>query len=346
MVAARIDPSPGFAAGAARPLPAGETRFNVSAPADVLSSARFRWTRKAQSHVRDQNLHRHLNYRPCVTYRGANQHCAMEWDLWTIVAALVTPSHNVLELGARYGTVSCFLAAATNNSGRVVAVEPDPSAHGDLLFNRHAHQCNYHAVLGSVGNHAMTHIRLPGKLSQGYAHALGIASTDEHGRPTNGRRGLMVPNIRVPDLERSLGWAFDAAVVDCEGCLEQVLLNGTPPLAHQLRLLIIEQDRPNRKGMAVYYRGLFKRLVVEFNFTRVWWSGDTMDPTAGWSRDLAYSAWVREPGRPPLRPANLGGSWKKINFHSWGKPYECFSWKQSHGLTDGELKCIWAHHHN
>ena len=59
----------------------------------------------------------------CKTFVGANP-CGIEGDMWTMVHALLSPANTVLELGARYGTTSCAIAVATNNSGRVVSVEP------------------------------------------------------------------------------------------------------------------------------------------------------------------------------------------------------------------------------
>ena len=63
----------------------------------------------------------------CRTFKGANP-CGIESDMWTLARALVAPHHAVLELGGRYGTTSCVLAEVTNNSGKVVSVEPDPKA--------------------------------------------------------------------------------------------------------------------------------------------------------------------------------------------------------------------------
>ena len=67
-------------------------------------------------------------HKRCKTFVGMQQpNCGIEWDEWMMVRALVRPHHRVLELGARYGTTSCALARATQNSGRVVA------AHGRTM---------------------------------------------------------------------------------------------------------------------------------------------------------------------------------------------------------------------
>lgn len=133
------------------------------------------------------------NYAPCTTFRGAT-HCAMEWDIWVIVRALVTPAHAVIEYGARYGTSSCVLAEATANSGRVVSVEPDTSAHADLLHNRQAHRCNFHIVLGTVAAHPLAHTG-HGKMHHTYAF-----TTQPNG--TYGTNGPAFPNACVRATNR------------------------------------------------------------------------------------------------------------------------------------------------
>ena len=71
--------------------------------------------------------------------------CGMEWDVWVVARALLSPHHRVLELGARYGTTSCVLANLTGNRGRVVSAEPDPRVHNLLLHNRKVNSCSFHA---------------------------------------------------------------------------------------------------------------------------------------------------------------------------------------------------------
>ena len=49
----------------------------------------------------------------------------METETIRAVRQLVLPSDGVLEVGSRYGTTSCEGAVMQNNSGNLVAVEPD-----------------------------------------------------------------------------------------------------------------------------------------------------------------------------------------------------------------------------
>ena len=64
---------------------------------------------------------------PCTSFEMLpGGQCAVEWDEWQIVRAMVPKNSTVLELGARFGTTSCVLSEAVSPGGMVVAVEPDP----------------------------------------------------------------------------------------------------------------------------------------------------------------------------------------------------------------------------
>lgn len=226
------------------------------------------------------------NYEACQSYRGASR-CAMEWDMWMMVNAFISPADTVIEFGARYGTTSCVIAAATNNSGRVVSVEPDVSAHSDLIFNRLSHWCNFHIFLGTVSASPMMHIG-HGKLANGYAYAMApISNKSEH-------MASALPNVHHRVVERAIGSRFNVAVVDCEGCVEHVLFNEKhhePALVQQLDLILMEHDK-YAHGKPVDYASIHERLH-RLNFTNIWWSQDTMDKHAAWSRSLFYSAWQK-----------------------------------------------------
>ena len=91
---------------------------------------------------------------PCRTFAGATE-CGIEWVQWLMADALVRPGDTVLELGRAVRDDLVRYAAATNNSGRVISVEPDAAVHAALLANRAAHRCRFHAVLGVVSSAAM-----------------------------------------------------------------------------------------------------------------------------------------------------------------------------------------------
>ena len=224
----------------------------------------------------------------CKSFRGAF-FCGMEWDEWNLVRALVRPHNVVLELGGRFGTTSCVLSEATGNAGSVVAVEPDPKAHRQLLHNRERHNCSFHVFRGTVGS-------VPIALSPRFAH---YATQTQLARPGQNA----VPNVDVAALEAKIGKRFDTLLIDCEGCIESFFGDGgggggssrggsisssNRRLLSQLSLILLEEDAPAQ----VDYRRWHARLR-RHGFERIWRTRDTFDPKAAWSRNVSHSAWRR-----------------------------------------------------
>ena len=220
--------------------------------------------------------------RACRTFDGAF-FCGMEWDEWNLVRALVRPNNVVLELGGRFGTTSCVLSQATGNRGNVVAVEPDPKAHRQLLRNRDRHNCSFHVFGGTVGD-------APIAISPRFGHY-----ATQTKLATAGERVL--PHVSAAALEQRIGKQFDTLLIDCEGCIESFFaraesgdrdLHGNRRLLSQLKLILIEEDAP----VQVDYRRWHARLR-RHGFERVWRTRDTFDPKAAWSRNISHSAWRR-----------------------------------------------------
>ena len=215
----------------------------------------------------------------------------------------MTKENAVLELGGRFGTTSCVLAQSTGNSGAVVAVEPDPSVHAQLLRNRDAHNCSFHILRGVVGD---TPIALSRKYGH-YATQTRLALPGEHSRD-------VVRSIDVASVERHLGRRFDTLLIDCEGCI-RYLFNDAASEAEMLdgiQLILMEHDtnkaappwRPRRAsssssssttdGERSMYAHYFTRLR-RHGFRQIWHTQDTSNPRAAWSRTLQHSAWARGP---------------------------------------------------
>ena len=70
-----------------------------------------------------------------------------------------------------------MLASITQNSGRVVAVEPDAAAHGPLLRNRASHNANFHVLKGTVSEQPLTLSAHLGWRCEAYKRHMGY--TDE-----------------------------------------------------------------------------------------------------------------------------------------------------------------------
>ena len=248
--------------------------------------------------------------------RELKSNCAIEVDEWTVVEALVTPERTVLELGARYGTTSCWLAHATNNSGRVVSVEPDVRVHGLLLHNLARNRCNVAVVLGTVA--AEQPLAL-------HHSPYGYNSQSRLATASDVLRGKALPNVGVQWLEERIGAQFDTILVDCEGCLKG-LAHSVPgrALLLQADLLLIEED-----GFASY--GYYWSLLRSMGFVRVWQSEDTVNMP-----HIVHSGWAKGRG-----------------LHELGRRFTgpvCQSFKASHHYHHHHLRCMpvldWHRHKN
>lgn len=137
----------------------------------------------------------------CATWHhGREFHCKIEWDEWMLVNAFVKPGDVVIEFGARFGTTSCILSRNVGTEGHVISVEPDINVHGYLLRNGHDHQCNYHAVLGTVSN-----------------SPLFLGSSAYAGWTSSSGNGPSLPRLNVTTIERAVGKRINVALIDCEG---------------------------------------------------------------------------------------------------------------------------------
>ena len=168
-------------------------------PAPRLPVASAIWPQELEPHVcHDKNA-------SCRIFSGpAEMKCGIEWDEWMLVRALVRPNDTVLELGARFGTTSCALAAATRNSGKVVAVEPDASVIHHLLQNQR--RCAFAALHGAVGEKPLAFLRSP--IPDGYSSTTSTAWVRG--------RSVRVPMMTVSDLEARISAKFDVALIDAK----------------------------------------------------------------------------------------------------------------------------------
>ena len=199
----------------------------------------------------------------CRTFKGANP-CGIESDMWTLARALVAPHHAVLELGGRYGTTSCVLAEVTNNSGKVVSVEPDPKAHNALRANLRAHACRVGVFRGTIGTRDQV---LPSQDAVGRKRTYDMQTRDAPAASRGGEGITPLARLTVTELAMYVGLvAFDVIVLDCEGCMPDALSDEalTQPT---LSLLIFEADF-NRHRPFSY--GVWHVKLLRFGFRRVW----------------------------------------------------------------------------
>lgn len=95
----------------------------------------------------------------------------------------------------------------------------------------------------------------------------------------------------------------------------------TPTLAHQLKLLLWEED-----GSFAVNRRWYRRLVA-YGFSLLWRVHDTFDPSQHWSRGAVHSAWGKH---------KAGGAAER-KAEPWPS---CEEYRRAHGLDRAtELAC-------
>ena len=63
---------------------------------------------------------------PYLTEHYTRADCSVSGEIQVLAIELLHPTDVVLEIGGRYGTVSCAVALAQNNSGQLITIEADP----------------------------------------------------------------------------------------------------------------------------------------------------------------------------------------------------------------------------
>lgn len=174
---------------------------------------------------------------PCVL----NEHgqpaepCHIEYNSRDMIRRWLPPGATVLEVGARYGSVSCVIATMQHQSGKVVAVEADPTVWNALDNNLKTYGCNVNVVKGVVGTTPVATQVL------GYG-GYGSRTIPAHQNATNTQA---VPAYPLAQIEKTFNMHFDTLVADCEGCFTS-LIHDNPQLLNQVTMIIVEAhaDRP------------------------------------------------------------------------------------------------------
>jgi FkbM family methyltransferase len=144
----------------------------------------------------------------------------------------ITENDVVLELGARYGSVSCIINSKLNNKLNQVVVEPDERVWGALAENMKRNNCNFHIVKGFISNKKLGLTNL--NVCFG-----GYGATYVSDEKTN------IPSYTLDEIKQKYNLKFDVLVADCEGFLE-TFFDENPDFYDELKLIIFEADYPEK----------------------------------------------------------------------------------------------------
>ena len=161
--------------------------------------------------------------RPKCTFNGRGIVCGLERHTQWLVNKHIPRDAVVLELGARFGTVSCAISRRLGYSGQVVSVEPDPEAFRSLSTNVLANDCKGEVVHGAVSRQPL--YSMPAAISRrragGYATRTMALSNRQCGE---GKHCERLSTFTIGQLAERLSdklgrnVTFDTLVVDCEKC--------------------------------------------------------------------------------------------------------------------------------
>jgi len=138
----------------------------------------------------------------------------------------------VLELGARYGSVSCVINSKLNNKNNQVVVEPDDRVWDALEKNKVNNNCEFNIVKGFISNKKLDLTNLDNCFG-GYG-ATFMESND-----------TKIPSYSLDEITNKYNLKFNVLIADCEGFLE-VFFDENPFFYDNLRLIIFEADYPEK----------------------------------------------------------------------------------------------------
>jgi hypothetical protein len=179
-------------------------------------------------------------YNNLIIYNETNNivpHNEYERDEQLLVARYIEPNDIVLELGARYGSVSCIINKIINIKTNQVSVEPDITVLDVLHKNKKLNNCNFHIFNGIITSNS----KYNKLVLNGYGSTIDINNNMNKDIYNN---SININCISLDNLQQTYNLNFNVLVADCEGFLE-IFLNENKCLYNQLNKIIFECDRPD-----------------------------------------------------------------------------------------------------
>jgi FkbM family methyltransferase len=156
----------------------------------------------------------------------------IEYQEQILANTYINETDTVLELGARYGSVSCVINSKLKNKLNHLAVEPDSRVWSALMRNRDVNGCKFNILNGFVSN-------LPLDLTNiNYYHG-------GYGATAIANEFSKIPHYTLNEVQTMYNLNFNVLVADCEGFLE-TFFEENPTFYDKLRLVIFEADYPEK----------------------------------------------------------------------------------------------------
>jgi FkbM family methyltransferase len=155
----------------------------------------------------------------------------------------------VLELGARYGSISCVINSKLNNKDNHIVVEPDTRVWDALEKNKKNNNCYFNIVKGFISNKKL--------------NLTNLDVWDGYGARFIEDDNTQIPSYTLDEIKLKYNKNFNVLVADCEGCLE-MFFDENPNFYDNLRLIIFEADYPKKCNYAK-----IKNKLIEKKFNKI-----------------------------------------------------------------------------
>ena len=156
----------------------------------------------------------------------------------------------VLELGARYGSVSCVINSQLSNKNNQVSVEPDSRVWDALENNAKINNCGFNIIKGFIGEKKMDLTNLNN-------YCGGYGSTFIYNENSK------IQSYTLDEVKKKYNLKFNVLVADCEGFLE-VFFDENPNFYNDLRLIIFEADYPDKCNY-----NKIREALIKYNFKAI-----------------------------------------------------------------------------
>ena len=183
----------------------------------------------------------------------------------------------MLELGGRYGVVSCEINKKLKDKTKHLVVDPDPVVFVHMVNN----------IVMNGGNCRMFN-GIISKTPQ-YFQPAGLSSRTRC-KPCS-TESVLVPHMSLTDAIAKYGIVFDTLVADCEGCLESFFDENLDYIKN-FKLITFEEDY----GSECNYDKI-KHILDEKNFECI--------------RPGGHSVWVKKQTVEPVQQIQISAVKKK-----------------------------------
>jgi hypothetical protein len=148
-----------------------------------------------------------------------------------LIEEYVKPDMKVLEMGARYGSVSvCLDYILTDPKNQLVCVDPDISIKNCLEKNRQINNCTFNIFNGAVSKKDL------------YVVYNGCTwETKTYIDPPKHLNCIKSATLSIDELQKLYNISFDCLIADCEGFLLE-FIKENPDFFDNLKCVIYEED--------------------------------------------------------------------------------------------------------